>query len=274
MSITIDELKKANGYHFQNLFTQLMKEKYGNEYQEISTSGPYGDMGIDGILNFNTAFAVYAPEKFTEPKTLEKIESDFNKFLTHRNNSHWSTIDKYIFVIKTERTGITPKIMQYIAEINNNYITTKVMTMDDLEIMMNSFRPFSDDGQLLQELKNDFIEVFDYIIKTDFAAEYFSFDFPDRVQNLVDKWSSLKYIFKDNDLEKIKINILCELTNLQKYFDPIYIREVELRDSEYVFMFRNDSFEAGNRLREDFRPNMHKIRTAIRNLALELLSFK
>lgn len=65
--ITIyDELKRAYGNHFEDLFSELMKQKYGLRYQVISTSGRTGDMSVDGVLDYSVAFAVYAPEVYKE----------------------------------------------------------------------------------------------------------------------------------------------------------------------------------------------------------------
>lgn len=68
----ITELQNSYGNHFQEIFTQLMKEKYSYNYQETSTNGNQGDMKIDGVLNNDTAFAVYAPETYYDKKLFPK----------------------------------------------------------------------------------------------------------------------------------------------------------------------------------------------------------
>lgn len=98
--ITIyDELKMAYGNHFEDLFSKLMKQKYGLRYQAISTSGRNGDMSVDGILDYNVAFAVYAPEVYREQNAVRKLKSDFNGFMEQRSNGQWGTIKTYCFVI-------------------------------------------------------------------------------------------------------------------------------------------------------------------------------
>ena len=75
--ITIyDELKIAYGNHFEDLFSKLMKQKYGLRYQAISTSGRNGDMSVDGVLDYSVAFAVYAPEVYKEKNAIWKLRSD------------------------------------------------------------------------------------------------------------------------------------------------------------------------------------------------------
>ena len=129
-----EELKVAHGEHFQDLFSKLMKEKHGIQYQPTSTYGNVGDMSVDGVLNFNTAFAVYAPETYNDSKAIEKLKADFNGFIKHRNNGHWSGIQLYYFVIKRERTGITSTIINLIYEFRNVF-PVEIMTMDDLKIL-------------------------------------------------------------------------------------------------------------------------------------------
>lgn len=97
-----DELKIAYGNHFEDLFSKLMKQKYGLRYQAISTSGRNGDMSVDGVLDYSVAFAVYAPEVYKEKNAIWKLRSDFNGFMEQRKNGQWGSIKTYCFVIKRE----------------------------------------------------------------------------------------------------------------------------------------------------------------------------
>ena len=150
MSI-IGELKNSYGNHFQDLFTKLMKQKYGNRYQATATNGKTGDLKVDGVLDFKIAYAVYAPEVFTEDKLLKKLDSDFNGFMEIRKNGkYWQQITNYVFIIKNTREGITPKIFDLITNFNQNF-SVKILTMSDLEQLYNGYLPFSEDGTLLND---------------------------------------------------------------------------------------------------------------------------
>ena len=106
--------------------------------------GKTGDLKVDGILDFKIAYAVYAPEVFTEDKLLKKLDSDFNGFMEIRKNGkYWQQITNYVFIIKNTREGITPKIFDLITNFNQNF-SVKILTMSDLEQLYNGYLPFSE----------------------------------------------------------------------------------------------------------------------------------
>lgn len=264
----IDEMKSAYGNHFQDLFSKLMKEKYGMQYKPTSTNGNIGDLCVDGVLNYNTAFAVYAPETYNDSKTIEKLKADFNGFLSQRKNGYWNDIETYIFVIKRERTGITSTVLNLISEFRHIF-SVDLMTLDDLEMLDNQYLPFSENGKLLEEFKSDVTSIMEYIIETDFSAEPFSINLSDNIElGIVAKWKKKKYVFKEEKCENLKIRILESLCELCSYLTPIYVHA--LPDGR--LLFNNDSWEAGERLRNELQPNIYRIRCNIRDLLEELYS--
>ena len=207
-----NELKEAYGIHFQDLFSQLMKAKYGIKYQPICSYGNIGDRCVDGILNYNTAFAVYAPEIYKDNKTIEKLKSDFYGFMKHKQNGDWEEIQKYIFVIKNKRIGITPEINKLVAKFRKSF-PVDILTLDDLQKMTSQYLPFSEDAQLLLEFKADVTDIMEYIIEIDFAAEPFYISLPDKINSIMEKWNRKQNSFHDKSIELIKNKILNKLLN-------------------------------------------------------------
>lgn len=266
-----EELKAANGLHFQDLFSQLMKEKYGSQYHPTRTHGNIGDMSVDGVLNLNTAFAVYAPDIYNDKKTLEKLKSDFNGFLEQREKGNWSDIQKLIFVVKSERSGITTTVLNLIMQFNNRF-PTDIMEMNDLELLSMDYLPFSNDGKLLLEFKNDSTGIMEYIIGTDFTAEPFLISLLDNIQfGILKKWNKKQNSFKEETKEDLKNRILASLNELCSYLTPSYVHVIP---NGRFLLFNNDSYEAGEKLREEMQPQIYRIRCEVRDLLNELYSIK
>ena len=251
MSI-IEELKNSYGNHFQDLFTKLMKQKYGDRYQATATNGKIGDLKVDGILDFKIAYAVYAPEVFTEDKLLKKLDSDFNGFMEIRKNGkYWQQITNYVFIIKNTREGITPKIFDLITNFNQNF-SVKILTMSDLEQLYNGYLPFSEDGTLLNEFKSDTVKILEYILKIDFIAEPFYLEIFDKIEILKEKWLSKTKLFSDENIESIKISIFNELTNL---WNTLIEHGFHLFSDNKRYLIDNDTEEKGYNLRSGIFPN-------------------
>lgn len=264
------KLKKASGNHFQDLFSDLMKKKYGLQYKPTSTNGSDGDLKVDGVLNYEIAFAVYAPETYNDSKAIEKMREDFNGFIALREKGKWQDIKKYVFVIKRKRSGITSNVMNVIADFQKTF-PVDIMAMDDLKLIANSCLLFSEDGMLLQELKNDVTDIMEYIIATDFSAQPFRMSLSDEIEiGILEKWSKKRYLFSDTENEKLKQNILQVLGELCYYLTPTYMHAL----SDGRLLFNNDSWEAGERLRNELQPQIYKIRCTVKDLLDELYSIK
>lgn len=264
-----DELKTAYGNHFQNLFSKLMKEKYGMRYQATSNYGNIGDMCVDGVLDFNIAFAVYAPETYKDQNAIEKLKSDFYGFIEHKNRGEWNQIQKYVFVIKRERFGSTSTVLDVLSQFNKIF-PVGIMTMADLEKLEMGYLAFSDDGHLLNEFKSDVTEIMEYIVDTDFSAEPFRMSLWDDINSILIKWSKKRYSFKRELLEELKNKILRTINEICKYLSPLYVHPID----GGRLMFNNNSLEAGERLKKELQPETLKIRYKIQDLLEELYSIK
>lgn len=150
LNILINNLKSTFGTEFQRQFTIAMKKVYGNYYQSTQTYGNKGDIGVDGILYTNKkAFFIYAPEEFKEQRVLEKMKSDCEKFKYYVLNGNWKDITGCVFVIKTNRFGITSDIQQ-LAFLYN----CELMVLDDIiELLKYYVVPSEVKSSLLGNIK-------------------------------------------------------------------------------------------------------------------------
>lgn len=261
-----NKLKNAYGNHFQDLFSKLMIEKYGPQYKPTSTNGISGDLKVDGILNYDTAFAVYAPEVYNDSKAIQKLTMDFEGFISLKNKGYWQGIQKYIFVIKRERSGITSNVLNLIGNLRMRF-PVDILTMDDLQLIANGYLPFSEDGKLLQEFKTDVTEIMEYIRDTDFSGEPFRMSLSDEIElDILSKWNKKRYLFSDINIENLKQCILLTFTELCNYLTIEYMHA--LPDGR--LMFNNDSLEAGEKLRNELQPQIYKIRCKVRDLLEEI----
>lgn len=261
-----DELRNAYGNHFQDLFSKLMIEKYGQQYKPTSTNGISGDLKVDGVLNFDTAFAVYAPEVYNDSKAIQKLKLDFNGFIALKKKGYWQGVQKYIFVIKRERSGITSNVLNLIEDLRMSFLVD-ILTMDDLRLIANGFLPFSEDGKLLQEFKTDVTEIMEYVRDTDFAAEPFRMSLSDEIElGILTKWNKKRYLFSNDNIENLKQHILQTFIELSHYLTFSYMHAL----SDGRLMFNNDSWEAGEKLRNELQPQTYKIRCKVRDLLEEL----
>lgn len=124
------------------------------------------------------------------------------------------------------------------------------------------------DTELLIEFKSDYTPIIEYCINTDFSAELVDINLSDKIASIYnDKWRFRSRDFVDAHLRKLKNNILEALNELTVYLSDRYLR---LHEGSGQLIFRNQSWEEGDRLREELRPNTIRIREKLRDLYLEL----
>ena len=125
-----------------------------------------------------------------------------------------------------------------------------------------------EDYQLLDDFKNDYARIMEYCINTDFASELVDINFSDNVTILYkDKWRFKSKDFKSSDLRKLKNKILKTLNELTYYVSPEFLR---YHEASGMLIFKNQSWEEGCRLRDDFQPNSLRLRQTIADLYVEL----
>lgn len=258
-----EELENSSGNQFQDVFTKLMKSIYGNRYHSTTTYGNAGDMGVDGVLDKVVAYAVYAPEVYTDEKALLKIKEDFSKFLSHYQSGMWSEIKQYVFVVKYIRKGATSRVINLVGSLNAQF-PTGILTLDDLKIMSEGYMPFTEDGMKFEEFKKDFSDIGEYAVNTDFSGAPIRITYPDEIDSFVKKWNGISYIFNNVQYEELKRKVVFLLNDLSSYLSDEFVR---VAPSGSYLIFRSDSRDA---IVECMRPNTIRIRTELANIINEL----
>lgn len=258
-----EELVNSSGSQFQDVFTKLMKSIYGNRYHSTATYGNVGDMGVDGVLDNAVAYAVYAPDIYTDDKVLVKIKEDFSKFLSHRQNGMWSEIKQYVFVIKYIRKGVTSRVIDLVGTLSTQF-PTGILTLDDLKIMSEGYMPFTEDGMKFEEFKKDFSSVGEYAVKTDFTGGPIRISYPDEIDSFVEKWNGVNHIFNSAQYEELKQKVVFLLNDLSNYLSDEFVRFAPSGD---YLIFRSDNHDA---IVECMRPNTTRIRIELANIMNEI----
>lgn len=128
------------------------------------------------------------------------------------------------------------------------------------------------DIKLLDDLKNDYTDILEYCIRTDFSSELVEIDLRDRIESLeFYKWTLKKYTFSTNELEDLKLDLLKSLKELTHYISIEYMR---LHEPTRKLLFRNESWEEGCKLRDELRPNTLRIRQDLMQLLNTMYSYK
>lgn len=157
-----NRLKETNGKEFQEIFTMIMKEKHGIDFQQVESYGNLGDKKVDGLLIDNIAYQVYAPEVYKEAEVKKKIKSDFKGFMHHREKEgYWKNAKEIIFVIKTNRNnGITPEIWKTVQDLKSEYnFSIKLMTLKDIYQIVDSLSSHKNDKHVNQLLISKILRV-------------------------------------------------------------------------------------------------------------------
>jgi hypothetical protein len=154
MKDLLEQLKEASGTEFENRFAEIMKIIYKERFQK--TQVYKGDMKADGILIDNkTIFAVHAPETFKEANVLKKLDDDYKGFIEEKKQGNWKAIKKWIFVVKSDRKGITSKILDYISNVDGEHkVHTGIWGMEDIQRYALEWAPPELPGEAFDNLKS------------------------------------------------------------------------------------------------------------------------
>ncbi len=127
------------------------------------------------------------------------------------------------------------------------------------------------DNSLLIELKNDYTEILEYCIRTDFSSELVDINLNDKICELeYFKWSQKKYKFSTISLECLKDELLRSLNELTYYLSSEYLR---LHEARGMLIFKNQSWEEGCKLRDELRPNTLRIRKELKRILDALYTY-
>ncbi|MBU3130538.1 hypothetical protein [Clostridium tagluense] len=114
-----------------------------------------------------------------------------------------------------------------------------------------------------------FTKLLEYIIRTDFSAGFVELGLYNFIASLIDKWFLKESILNNKALEDLKIDIVFELRERLPYLTDEYLR----LHSSGKLLFKNDSWGAGCKLREELRPNTLNVRNNLKKLLDSLFMY-
>lgn len=121
-----NKIYKCFGYEFQNLFFEIMKSTYNDDFIMPKPQGRLGDKKNDGYIpSKGEYFAVYGPETYDLDinYTVSKLETDFEGLIKNVKKGEWKyELKKFVFVVNTRNNNIFPvQIIQKAEELSKKY---------------------------------------------------------------------------------------------------------------------------------------------------------
>ena len=127
---TIDFLTR-NGEAFEDLFTSIMKCRYGRDFHLIQPYGTSGDKKTDGYLKSEkTVFQCYAPKQINQSVTLRKISDDY-----FGAKAFWGDrMERWRFVHNSTK-GLPPEVAKSLIDLDfdNATVIKDTMEFDELK---------------------------------------------------------------------------------------------------------------------------------------------
>jgi len=121
-----NKIYKCFGYEFHNLFFEIMKSTYNDDFIMPKPQGRLGDKKNDGYIpSTGEYFAVYGPETYDLDinYTISKIQSDFEGLIENIKKGEWKyELKKFIFVVNTRINDTFPvQVVQKADELSKEY---------------------------------------------------------------------------------------------------------------------------------------------------------
>lgn len=121
----------------------------------------------------------------------------------------------------------------------------------------------TDDLLLLKKFRAESRDLLQYIIQNDPSAGPTEITLSDEISDLIQKWQFKLREIEDNAFRNVVIHILKVLKEYTYYISDVFLRLIPGRN---ILWFRNESFEEGNRLRNQLQPKSSELRREIAKL--------
>ena len=141
--------------------------------------------------------------------------------------------------------------------------STASTTEDTLISPINVDTLSSEDLTLLRNFRTDSKDILIYIIQNDPAAGPTEITLSDKICDLVRKWQYSFREIEDRSFRNLVIKILKALDDYTYYISERFLRLIPERN---ILWFRNESWEEGNRLRNELQPKSYELRCEITRL--------
>lgn len=165
------------------------------------------------------------------------------------------------------QNGKTNAVIQHADTVNIN-IQPSSDSSASPGIMFGDLKISDDDAKLLTEFKNDYKNILKYCISIDPTGDIFDIHCIELIEFNYNKWQFDWRDFESERIQKIVYHTLINFNEYLYYLSDKYMRP--LPSNPDFLIYKNQSMEDGERLREELRPNSIRIRKELRDRYLEL----
>lgn len=165
------------------------------------------------------------------------------------------------------QNGKTNAVIQHAETVNIN-VQPSINPPTGLNTMFGDLKISDNDAKLLAEFKNDYKNILKYCIRIDPTGEAFDIHCLELIDLNYTRW---QFDWRDFESEKIREIVYHTLKNFNEYLD--YLSDqymIPLLANPNFVIYKNQSREDGERLREVIIPNTIRIRKELRDRYLEL----
>ena len=169
------------------------------------------------------------------------------------------------------QNGKTNAVIQHAETVNIN-VQPSINPPTGLNTMFGDLKISDNDAKLLAEFKNDYKNILKYCIRIDPTGEAFDIHCLELIDLNYTRW---QFDWRDFESEKIREIVYHTLKNFNEYLD--YLSDqymIPLLANPNFVIYKNQSIEDGERLREVIIPNTIRIRKELRDRYLELWPVK
>lgn len=121
----------------------------------------------------------------------------------------------------------------------------------------------ADDLSLLKKFRAESRALLQYIIQNDPSAGPTEITLSDKISDLIQEWQFTLREIEDSAFRNVVIHILKVLKEYAYYISDVFLRLIPGRN---ILWFRNESWEEGNRLRNELQPKSSELRREIAKL--------
>lgn len=165
------------------------------------------------------------------------------------------------------QNGKTNAVIQHADTVNIN-IQPSSDSSASSGIMFGDLKISDDDAKLLAEFKKDYKNILKYCISIDPTGDIFDIHCIELIEFNYNKWQFDWRDFESERIQEIVYHTLINFNEYLYYLSDKYMRP--LPSNPDFLIYKNQSIEDGEKLREELRPNSIRIRKELRDRYLEL----
>ncbi len=242
----------------KTLFDAIITEEGSSVLEEVS------EESYKAYYNGNTSISRMA-KKISPYVDLEEFVGFCNRFQDGATERLCDSFREFCPSISAHNAG--EKLAVLFEQIINEAAATKRKSAPKGAKADNSSGNASDwaglsseDLTYLKSFRADSRDILIYIIRNDPSAGPTEVSLSDDISGLIEKWQFSVREIKNSSFRKLVLDILNTLREYTYYISEVFLRYIPGRD---ILWFRNESWEEGNRLRNELQPKSYELRCKI-----------